>query len=129
MSICGKNNRFRYAFDMKKHLCIFGKGVLFGRSVLRLGRYDEGSELVKERACIIGMRSEEDGVEKVKAENTHDGFCINHIASGREINFNLGRANDLNKIANVLDSGQADISRFHENSPLYYRYLTYLLYQ
>ena len=45
--------------------------------------YCEFVKLLKEFLGIVGVSYYRDGIEKVKRENTHNGFCIDKVSALR----------------------------------------------
>ena len=76
---------------------------------------DIGGELFEKLVCVFAVCLNRDGLEQIKAENTHDRLCINNIASRNEINFAVKSNNDIYKITDLCDRGYTNLLLFHFN--------------
>ena len=83
------------------------------RKILELLFDDIGRELGKK---LVGVRSlclKGDGIEQVKAENTHDRFAVDHIATRDEVDIAVVRCNDIYEVSDIGNRGEADFYGFH----------------
>lgn len=66
--------------------------------------YNKSVDIVEECPNIIGMRLQSNWFREVQTEDTHDGFCINRISSGDQINVKLILVERVYKIFYVINT-------------------------
>lgn len=71
-------------------------------------------ELLEESICgIVIVYAELDGLKQIKAENTHNGFSVNDVASGCEVNVALVSRNCVYEISDVHNCRKSDVFSLH----------------
>lgn len=75
--------------------------------------YDKACKLFAKLIIIGGLSRDLDGVEKIEAENTHNGFTVNRITTGCKVNISLNGVDCVNEILNICYRVELDIKFLH----------------
>jgi len=79
----------------------------------RLFFYDKLIHSLQQVIAVVGVDNHIDRLKQVKAENTHYGLSVDHIAAGAEVNVYCLGCHDIYKIANILDRFKLYFYLFH----------------
>ena len=67
------------------------------------------------QSSAICMDVEVDRLGKIQAEDTHDGFCIDHISSGYQIKIAVEFTDFVHKCLHFINGLQVPLSFFHDD--------------
>ena len=62
-------------------------------------------KLCEQLVSVAGVNGECNGREQVETEDADDGFCIDYVASGGEIEISVKRGCDSNECLDIADCG------------------------
>ena len=86
---------------MTKKQCLIGTV-----SVCLLSFYNISLKRIDDVVAIIVVNCHRNGIHKVKAENTHNGFRINNVSAAGKVDITFELANNFYKIAYRLNGIQ-----------------------
>ena len=76
--------------------------------------YDVVLDLLEEISTVIAVDIQRQLLGEVKAENTHDGLCVDRISAGYDIYIVIAAGYDTNEILYVVDGVDVDLYCFHK---------------
>src|SRR5699024_1855095 len=78
---------------------------------------DKGLDFLDESVAAVRVNVQLDRLGEIQAENAHNGFGVDCITPGNQVNVEVIFAHDVDELFHVIDGVEHDVASFHWYRP------------